>query len=250
MPIGVVIGRGTTTAWKTSKSTSPASTRPAPSSIASTADQLCVKAKDAPEGAGASVRLEAGSAQDALVSWPRMTPPPWSVEWKFTYQPAGFAMTCEMIAASPVTVRVNVTPPAVSVRSPALRPVSMRTGPFTPTAPSWMCPMLIAVVAGHPVMTTSNFTLVPLNVTVALPAHDASASVIGGFSFELLSSALNVGAGVGVGDGLAVGLGDGLRLGLGAAAVPPHAARTSVKLAIPASRRMATSFSSRTGIRQ
>ena len=103
---------------------------------------------------------------------------------------------------------------------------------------------------GHPLMTTSNFTLVPLNVTVALPEHDASASVIGGFSFELLSSALNVGAGVGVGDGLAVGLGDGVRLGLGAAAVPPHAARTSVKLAIPARRRMATSFSSRTGIRQ
>src|SRR3989475_8990004 len=198
MPIGVVIGRGTTTAWKTSKSTSAASTRPAPSSIASTSDQLCLKTKDAPEGPGASVRLEAGSAQDALMSWPRMTPPPWSVEWKFTYQPAGFAMTCEMIAASLVTVRVNVTPPAVSVRSPALRPVSMRTGPFTPTAPSWMCPVLIAVRGRHPVMDTAQFTLAQLNGEVALTAHDGSAPVIGGFSFELFSSALNVGAGVGV----------------------------------------------------
>src|SRR3989441_10514187 len=124
MRIGVVIGRGPTTAWKTSKSTSAASTRPAPSSIASTADQLCLKTKDAPEGPGASVRLEAGSAQDALVSWPRMTPPPWSVEWKFTYQPAGVAMTREMIAPAPATGRVDVPPPAGQRGAPGLRPVS------------------------------------------------------------------------------------------------------------------------------
>src|SRR2546428_8868617 len=114
MPIGVVIGRGTTTAWKTSKSTSPASTRPAPSSIASTADQLCLKTKDAPEGPGASVRLEAGSAQDALVSWPRVTPPPWSVEGKFTYQPAGVAVNCRVIAAAALALRRDVTAPAVT----------------------------------------------------------------------------------------------------------------------------------------
>src|SRR5438445_13484450 len=120
MPIGVVIGRGTTTAWKTSKSTSAASTRPAPSSIASTADQLCLKTKDAPEAPGASVRLEAGSAQDALVSWPRMTPPPWSVEWKVTYQPAGFAKPCEMIAGWPLRVVGNGTPPGGAGGSRAL----------------------------------------------------------------------------------------------------------------------------------
>src|SRR5438445_7933653 len=62
--------------------------------------------------------------------------------------------------------------------------------------------MLIAVVAGQPVMDTSNFALVAVKVTVAVPAHVASASVIGGFSFDALSSALNVFAGVGVGAGV------------------------------------------------
>src|SRR5438093_5126837 len=119
------------------------------------------------------------------------------------YQPAGLAITCEMMVASPLTVFEKVTPPVVRVRSPALRPVSIRTGPFTPAAPSWMCAMLSWVVAGQPATTTSNYTLVPLMLIVAVPPQLASASVIGGFWFVALSSALKmfavgVGAGVGV----------------------------------------------------
>src|SRR5438128_3733650 len=104
--------------------------------------------------------------------------------------------------------------------------------------------MLITVVAGQPVIETSNFALVPVNVTVALPLQVASASVIGGFSFEALSSALNVFAGVGDGDGDGDGdgVGDAVRvgdgLGLGAAAVPPHAAMTTAAAAMPANRRI------------
>src|SRR5882762_6053829 len=104
--------------------------------------------------------------------------------------------------------------------------------------------MLIAVVAGQPVIDTSNFALVAVNVTVAVPAHVASASVIGGFSFEALSSALNVFAGVGVGEGVAVGavvgtvVGARVGEGLGAAAVPPHAAITTAAAAMPANRRI------------
>src|SRR5205809_7368606 len=104
--------------------------------------------------------------------------------------------------------------------------------------------MLITVVAGQPVIETSNFALVPVNVTVAVPLQVASASVIGGFSFEALSSALNVFAGVGDGDGDGDGdgVGDAVRvgdgLGLGAAAVPPHAAMTTAAAAMPANRRI------------
>src|SRR2546427_8830998 len=118
------------------------------------------------------------------------------------YQPAGLAMICEMIAASPVTVRVNVTPPPVSVRSPALRSVLIRTGPFTPVAPSWMCAMLSCVVAGQPATTTSNFALVPVKVIVAVPAQLASASAIGGVWVPALRPALKGVAGVGAGVGL------------------------------------------------
>jgi hypothetical protein len=94
--------------------------------------------------------------------------------------------------------------------------------------------MLMTVEAGHPLMDTSNLALVEVKVTVAVPAQVASASVIGGFSFEALSSALNVFAGVGLGVGLAVGVGEGD----GAAAVPPQAAMTSDAAAMAANRRI------------
>src|SRR2546428_11441523 len=128
------------------------------------------------------------------------------------------AMTCEMMAASPVTVRVNVTPPPVSGRSPALRSVLIRTGPFTPVAPSWMCAMLSCVVAGQPATTTSNFALVPVKVIVAVPAQLASASAIGGFWLLALSSAFKgfAGGGAGVGGGVAAARGAG-----GGGVVPP-----------------------------
>jgi hypothetical protein len=100
--------------------------------------------------------------------------------------------------------------------------------------------MLIAVVAGQPVIVTSNLTDVGLNVTVAVPEQLASASVIGGTSFADFNSALNVLAGVGEGDGDgdAVFVGDGLGDGLGAAAVPPQAAIRIAAAAMPAKRRM------------
>src|SRR5438093_11594152 len=120
------------------------------------------------------------------------------------YQPAGLAITCEMMVASPLTVFEKVTPPLVSVRSPALRPVSIRTGPFTPVAPSWMCAMLSWVVAGQPSTTTSNFTLVPLMLIVAVPPQLSSAWAIGGFWFVALSWALKVFA-VGVVAAVALG---------------------------------------------
>src|ERR1700694_836340 len=101
-------------------------------------------------------------------------------------------------------VRENVTAPPVSVMSPALSVLSIFTPPFTPAAPSWMWPMLIAVAAGHPVMDTSNLALVLVKVTVAVPPQVASASVIGGFSFAAFRSALNVLATVGTGVGDAV----------------------------------------------
>src|SRR5437867_12273457 len=83
--------------------------------------------------------------------------------------------------------------------------------------------MLITVVAGQPVMATSNFALVLVKVAVAVPAQVASASVIGGFSFEALRSALKTFATVG--DGLGVGLAVGV--GVETAAVPPQAATGS-----------------------
>src|SRR5256885_5379140 len=97
----------------------------------------------------------------------------------------------------------KVTPPPVSVSSPAVRPVLIFTPPETPAAPSWMWPMLIFVVDGHPLMTTSNFTDVGLKVTVAVPVQLASGPVIGGTSFADFSSALKTFDTVG--DGLRVG---------------------------------------------
>jgi hypothetical protein len=94
------------------------------------------------------------------------------------------------------------------------------------------------------VIDTSNFALVAVSVTVAVPLQVASASVIGGFSFEALSSALKVFAGVGDGDGDGDGVGDAVGAvvrvgeGLGAAAVPPHAAMTTAAAAMPANRRI------------
>jgi hypothetical protein len=86
------------------------------------------------------------------------------------------------------------------------------------------------------VIDTSNLVLVPVKVTVAVPVQLASASVIGGFSFAALSSALNVFAGVG--DGVGEGDGDGVGLGLGAAAVPPQAATRMLAAAMAANTRM------------
>src|SRR5437867_4363199 len=96
--------------------------------------------------------------------------------------------------------------------------------------------MLITVVAGHPVMDTSNFALVAVNVTVAVPVQLASASVIGGFSFEALSSALKVLATVGT--GLGVGEAVGVGVGVDTAAVPPQAAIRITVAAMPANTRM------------
>src|SRR2546429_5578639 len=117
-------------------------------------------------------------------------------------------------------VRENVTAPFVSVMSPALSVLSIFTPPLTPAAPSWIWPMLIAVVAGQPVIETSNFALVPANVTVAVPAQVASASVIGGVSFDAFSSAFNVFAGAGDGDGVGEAAGRGA---CPPAGPPPHA---------------------------
>src|ERR1700737_4677570 len=94
------------------------------------------------------------------------------------------------VGSAALLVRENVTAPLVSVMSPAFNVLSIFTPPFTPAAPSWMWPMLIAVVAGHPVMDMSNLALVLVKVTVAVPLQVASASVIGGFSLAAFTLAL------------------------------------------------------------
>jgi hypothetical protein len=96
--------------------------------------------------------------------------------------------------------------------------------------------MLIAVLDGQPLIVTSNFAVVDVNVTVALPVHVASAPAIGGTSFVDLSSALKVLAGVGVGVGLAVG--EAVGVGVDTAAVPPQAAIRIAAAAMPANTRM------------
>src|SRR5438876_12455646 len=97
-----------------------------------------------------------------------------------------------------------------------------------------MWPMLMTVLAGHPVIETSNLALVPVSVSVPVPEQLASASAIGGFSFALLRSALKSLDGVGTGVGATVGVG----LGDGAAAVPPHAAPKTTDAATAAIRRI------------
>src|SRR5438477_49396 len=47
--------------------------------------------------------------------------------------------------------------------------------------------MLMTVLAGQPVMDTSNLALVLVNVTIAVPLQVDSASVIGGFSFDAIA---------------------------------------------------------------
>src|SRR5438477_1107909 len=94
--------------------------------------------------------------------------------------------------------------------------------------------MLMTVVAGQPVIETSNFTLVVESVTVAVPLQLASASVIGGVSFDALSSALKVFAGVGDGDGV----GEAVGVGVDTAAGPPQAATRIAATAMPASTRI------------
>src|SRR5438093_6948397 len=98
--------------------------------------------------------------------------------------------------------------------------------------------MLIAVVAGQPVMATSNLAVVLVKVTVAAPLQVASASVIGGTSFADFSSALKTFATVG--DGLGVGLAVGGAVGVGVetAAVPPQAATRIAAAAMPANTRI------------
>src|SRR2546428_7765275 len=94
--------------------------------------------------------------------------------------------------------------------------------------------MLIAVVAGHPVIVTSNFTDVGFRVTVAVPAQVASASVIGGFSFAAFSSALKTLATVGTGVGVGEAVGGAVGVGGETAAVPPPAAVRIPQAAMPA----------------
>src|SRR5882762_857961 len=98
--------------------------------------------------------------------------------------------------------------------------------------------MLIAVVAGQPLMDTSNLALVLVKVTVAVPLQVASASVIGGFSFAAFRSALNVLATVGTGVGARVAVGEAVGVGVDTAAVPPQAAIRIAVAAMPANTRM------------
>src|SRR6267378_643046 len=96
--------------------------------------------------------------------------------------------------------------------------------------------MLIAVVDGHPLMTTSNFAVVAVNVTVALPVQVASGPVIGGTSFEDLSSALKTFETVGDGDG--VGEAVGVGVGVETAAGELQAAIAMAAAAMPANTRI------------
>src|SRR2546427_3414005 len=98
--------------------------------------------------------------------------------------------------------------------------------------------MLIAVVVGHPLMTTSNFAVVAVNVTVALPVQVASASVIGGTSFADFSSALKTFATVGTGVGVGEAVGGAVGVGVDTAAVPPQGAIRIAGAAMPANTRI------------
>src|SRR2546428_7890086 len=98
--------------------------------------------------------------------------------------------------------------------------------------------MLIAVVAGQPVIVTSNFTEVGFKVTVAVPAQLASASVIGGFSFDAFRSALKTFATVGDGLGVGLAVGDAVGGRVEAAAGPPPAATKIAAAAKAAEKRI------------
>src|SRR6266446_9167250 len=98
--------------------------------------------------------------------------------------------------------------------------------------------MLIAVVAGQPLMTTSNFAVVAVNVTVAVPLQLASASVIGGVSFDAFRSALKTFATVGAGVGVGEAVGEAVGVGVETAAVPPQAAIRIAVAAMPANTRI------------
>src|SRR6266704_3837674 len=94
--------------------------------------------------------------------------------------------------------------------------------------------MLIAVVAGQPVMAPSPLAVVLVKVTVAAPLQVASASVIGGFSLDAFRSALKTFATVGAG----VGVGEAVGVGVDTAAVPPQAAIRIAVAAMPANTRI------------
>src|SRR2546426_2143521 len=98
--------------------------------------------------------------------------------------------------------------------------------------------MLIAVVAGQPGIVTSNFHEVGFKVTVAVPAQHASASVIGGFSFDAFRSALKTFATVGDGLGVGLAVGDAVGVGVETAAGPPQAATKIAAAAMPANKRI------------
>src|SRR5215212_863953 len=98
---------------------------------------------------------------------------------------------------------VNEPEPLVSTTSPGDRLVLKTTAPFVPAAPVWMCAALIGVPAGKfdsvtwkvavPPVTLPAASFVTSKVIVAVPVPPASAFVIGGFSFDVRRSAVNVG---------------------------------------------------------
>src|SRR2546430_7563312 len=99
--------------------------------------------------------------------------------------------------------------------------------------------MLMAVLAGQPLMDTSNFAVVLVNVTVAVPAQVASASEIGaGVSFDAFRSALNTFATVGDGLGVGLAVGGAVGLGVATAAGPPQAAIKIAAAPMPANTRI------------
>src|SRR5437867_50477 len=99
--------------------------------------------------------------------------------------------------------------------------------------------MLITVLAGQPVITTSNLAVVLVNVTVAVPAQVASASVMGaGVSFDAFRSALKTFATVGAGVGVGEAVGEAVGVGVDTAAVPPQAVIRIAVAAMPANTRI------------
>src|ERR1051326_7563848 len=108
-------------------------------------------------------------------------------------------------------------------------------------------------VVGQPLTVRSNCAVaavtlpdesfVVLSVNVPFPAHDASASVIAGTSFDVLRSAVKTNFVWGVGDGVGVGAGVLVGAVVGAtAAVPPQAPIRTAVAARLARRRIDTSL--------